>query len=170
MEQAEKIALSLEGEEIIAVYSSPLKRAIDTAGVIAKARGLEVVAVPELKEIDFGEFEGLTITKLKGRYKDLWEEWIRGNPSLYLPGGESREELQRRAWPAIERITEEHPDGIVAVFGHFFINLAIICRALGLGPHYIRRMRQNLAAISILEITGQGNSLLLLNDTCHLEI
>lgn len=168
--QAGKIALSLKSQRITAIYSSSLKRAMDTARVIAQACGLEVRGIPELQEIDAGELEGLLEKELEGQYREFWEEWKRGNPFLHLPGGESMDELQRRAWRAIERITEKHPDGVVAVISHFFVNLTVICQALGLDLRHMGRLRQDLASISILELTNQRNSLSLLNDTCHLEV
>lgn len=169
-DQAEKIALSLKGQKITAIYSSSLKRAMDTARVVARACGLEVRVIPELEEIDAGELEGLSEKKLEGRYREFWEEWKMGNPFLHLPGGESLDELQRRAWRAIERITEKHSDGLVVVISHFFAILTIICQALGLDLRHMRYLRQDLAAINILELTRQRNSLSLLNDTCHLAV
>ena len=168
-EQAEKIALLLGKQKVDAIYSSPLKRAMDTAQAIAQAYGLEVNVAPELREIDAGELEGLFEDELGKRYEGFWREWRKGSPSLPLPGGESLEGLQRRAWGEIERMMERHPNEIVAVVSHLFANLAIICQALGLDLGNMRRLRQDPAAINILEITQRGNSLLLFNDTCHLE-
>lgn len=169
-EQAEKIALSLRSQKISHIYSSPLKRAMDTAYVVAQTCGLEVTTIPELKEIDAGELEGLTEKQLKGQYGEFWEEWKRGSPSLRLPGGESLEELQRRAWRAIEHITEKYPDEMVVVVSHFFTSLTIICQTLELDLYHIRRLKQDLAAVNVLELTKHRNSLSLLNDTCHLVV
>jgi broad specificity phosphatase PhoE len=168
-EQAEKIALSLRKQRVDALYSSPLKRAVDTAKAIAQACGLEVKVAYELREIDAGELEGLSQEELKMRYEEFWKEWRESDPSFPLPGGESLEGLQRRAWGEIERIMERHPKETVAVVGHLLANLAIICRALGLDLSHMGRLRQDSAAINVLEITGQGSSLLQFNDTCHLE-
>ena len=168
-EQAEKIALVLRKQRVDAIYSSPLKRAVDTAKAIAQACGLEVKVASELREIDAGELEGLSQEELRKRYKEFWKEWRESDPSFPLPGGESLEEVQRRAWGEIERIIERHPEETVAVIGHLLANLAIICRAVGLDLGHMGRLRQDPAAINILQITQQGNSLLLFNDTCHLE-
>lgn len=168
-EQAEKIALVLRKHRVDAIYSSPLKRAVDTAKAIAQACGLEVKVASELREIDAGELEGLSQEELRKRYKEFWKEWRESDPSFPLPGGESLEGLQRRAWGEIERIIERHPEETVAVIGHLLANLAIICRAVGLDLGHMGRLRQDPAAINILQITQQGNSLLLFNDTCHLE-
>lgn len=168
-EQAEKIALWLKKQRVDALYASPLKRAVDTAKAIVRACGLEVKVAFDLREIDAGELEGLSQEELRKRYGEFWKELREGDPSFPLPGGESLEGLQRRAWGEIEHIMERHPEETVAVVGHLLANLAIICRALGLDLGHMGRLRQDPAAINILEITRQGNSLLRFNDTCHLE-
>ena len=168
-EQAERIALSLRNQRVDAIYSSPLKRAVETAKAIARACGLEVKIAHDLREIDAGELEGLSQEELKKRYQEFWKGWREGDPSFPLPGGESLQEVQGRAWGEIERIRERHPEDTVAVVGHLMANLSIICRALGLDLGHMGRLRQDPAAINVLQITPQGNSLLLFNDTCHLE-
>lgn len=168
-EQAEKIALLLRKQRVDALYSSPLKRAVDTAKVIAQACGLEVQVASDLREIDAGELEGLSQEELRKRYEEFWKEWRESDPSFPLPGGESLEGLQRRAWGEMERIMERHPKETVVVVGHLLANLTIICRALGLDLGHLGRLRQDPGAINVLEITRQGSSLLQFNDTCHLE-
>jgi broad specificity phosphatase PhoE len=167
-EQADRIASLLKQQRIDAIYSSPLKRATDTAQAIARACGLQIRTTPELQEIDAGELDGLSEQDMGDRYLAFWAEWRKGDPSLHLPGGESLQELQRRVWWAIERVLERHPNDTVALVGHLFTNLVIISRALGLDLHNMRRLRLDPASISIIEFTIQGNTLLLFNDTCHL--
>jgi len=168
--QAEQIAIALRREKLDAVYSSTLERARDTAQAIAQDCQLEVRLDHDLREIDAGELEGLLGKELGGQYSKFWNEWRKGSPSLHIPGGESLEELQIRAWAAIQCITRKHPDEVVAVVGHFFANLTIICQALGFDLRYMGRLRQDPAAINILELANRRNTLLLLNDTCHLEV
>jgi len=168
--QAEKIAIALRREKPGAVYSSNLKRARETAQAIAQDCQLEVELNHDLREIDAGELEGLLGKELGGQYSKFWNEWRKGSPSLHTPGGESLEELQMRAWRAIQYITEKHPDEAVVVVGHFFVNMTIICQALGLDLRYMGRLRQDPAAVNILELSNRRNTLLLLNDTCHLEV
>jgi broad specificity phosphatase PhoE len=85
-----------------------------------------------------------------------------------MPGGESLAGVQERAWLAVERMREKHPDDAVMVVSHNFVILCIICKALGLDLGQFRRLRLNLASISILNIGQRGTSLILFNDTCHL--
>lgn len=168
-DQADRIAALLKQQRIDAIYSSPLRRAVNTAQSLATACGLQVRSVPELQEIDAGELDGLSEKEMGEGRLSFWRQWRTGDPSLHLPGGESLEDLQRRVWWAIERILEKHTDDTVALVGHMFTNLVIVCRALELDLHSIRRLRLGLASISILEFATQGNTLLLFNDTCHLE-
>jgi broad specificity phosphatase PhoE len=167
-EQAERVAQALRGEKINAVYSSPLKRAVETARAIAQKHQLEVKVDPALKEIDTGELEGLTLEELRRLYGDFLKEWKEGRGSLRMPGGESLEELQRRAWGAIQRIVQTHSDGAVVVVSHTFTNLIILCSALNMDLSSFRRFKQDVAAINILHFGERGAALLLLNDTCHL--
>ncbi len=167
-QQAERLAEALRKEKIVAVYSSTLKRAADTAEAIARVHHLQVITDPDLKEINTGELDGLTIEEMKTRYVDFLKEWRESNASLHMPGGECLEELQKRAWGAIQRIVERHTDGAVVVVSHTFTNLVILCSALGLDLPNFRRLRQDLATINILDFGKQRVSLLLLNDTCHL--
>jgi probable phosphoglycerate mutase len=103
------------------------------------------------------------------RYGDFLKEWIKNDPSLKMPGGESMAELQQRAWPVVERIVRDHPDGVVILVSHSFAILSIICRAIGLNLSHFRRLRLSVASISIINFGERGTSLVLFNDTCHLE-
>lgn len=167
--QAERLALTLKDETLAAIYSSPLRRARETAGEIAHFHGLEVVTDDDLKEVDAGELDGLTYKEMIERYGDFLKEWIKNDPSLKMPGGESMAELQQRAWPVVERIVRDHPDGVVILVSHSFAILSIICRAIGLNLSHFRRLRLSVASISIINFGERGTSLVLFNDTCHLE-
>jgi broad specificity phosphatase PhoE len=168
-EQAEKVALALREEKVDAIYSSPLKRAVNTAQPLAQIFSLEVNIEPDLREIDAGELEGLPVGELEKRYKGSWKQWIKDSPTIPLPGGESVEELQRRAWGVIRRINGSHPEGVVVVFSHLFAILTIVCHILELDLVNMWRLRQNEAGITVLEVAQRGNFLLSFNDTCHLE-
>ena len=95
-------------------------------------------------------------------------EWRNRRGSLCLPGGESLEELQKRAWGAVQHIVERHPDGIVVVVSHSFALFTIVAGALGIGCDNFGRIQLKEAAISILDFGERGVSLVLFNDTCHL--
>lgn len=168
-EQAARLAVALKDEKVSAIYSSPLRRARQTAEEIARHHGLEVVTDEALKEIDAGELDGLTFEELTERYGDFFKEWMLDDPSLRMPGGESKTELQQRTWPAVERIVREHPDGVVILVSHSLAIVSIISRALGMSLSNFRRLRLSVGSISILNFGERSASLVLFNDTCHLE-
>ncbi len=167
-EQADRLAVLLRNERLDAAYCSPLKRAMDTAEVIAGECRLPLSVLPELREIDAGELDGLSRREMGSYHAAFWADWSKGDPSTRLPGGESLEELQSRAWWAIERILERHVDGAAVAVGHMFTNMVVIARAVNLDLRHILHLRQDPAALNIIEFSTQRNVLILLNDTCHL--
>jgi probable phosphoglycerate mutase len=163
------LAQALKDKEVSCIYSSPLKRARETADTIASAHGLNVVTVDALKEVDAGELEGLTFNEVVERYGVFFQEWIKDTPSLKIPGGESITDLRERTWPAVQRIVSEHPGEAVIAVSHNLAILSIISRALGMNISDFRRLRLSVASISVLDFGEHFASLALFNDTCHLE-
>lgn len=152
-----------------AIYASPLSRALDTAQAIATACELEVTTDDALIEMDVGEMEHLTGAELRERYPDFLGLWLSGDAGdARMPGGESLREVQERAWATIERLRDAHAEGAVVVVTHNFVILTVICRALGLPLGHFRRIRQALAAKTVLDVTADSAILLQLNDNAHL--
>jgi broad specificity phosphatase PhoE len=85
-----------------------------------------------------------------------------------MPGGESLREVQDRAWAAIEAMRARRPDGRIVAVTHNFVILTVVCRALGLPLGDFRRIRQALAAKTVLDIREDVGTLLQLNDNAHL--
>jgi broad specificity phosphatase PhoE len=114
-EQVGRLADELSDVEVAAVYSSDLKRAVDTAAPIAAALGLGVELDPAFREIDQGEWEGHTPEEIRRRWPELW------GPARHYrarPGGESPEEVRDRALEGLARIARKHPSGNVIVVSH----------------------------------------------------
>jgi broad specificity phosphatase PhoE len=126
--QAQVAAAQLDGVNLAGVYSSDLSRAIDTAEPIARAHGLEVVTDPAFREIDQGEWEGLGLEEIQARWPDLW-----GPARHYVqrPGGESPEQVQKRALEGMARVVERHERGAVAIVSHGGTIRWIVADALG---------------------------------------
>ena len=101
-EQARRLAEELAGEEFDAIYASDLARARETAEIVGARLDLPVLLDPDLREKDWGNWEGLTSTER------LDVELV----------GESTEEHQRRMLAALGRIAEKHPAGRVLVVTH----------------------------------------------------
>jgi broad specificity phosphatase PhoE len=152
-----------------AVYSSPLVRALATAEAIAAPAGVAVEVEPALIEMDVGEMEHLTGAELRERYPEFLRAWLSGEAAdARMPGGESLREVQDRAWVAVEAMRARRPDGRVVAVTHNFVILTVVCRALGLPLRDFRRIRQALAAKTVLDIRENFGTLLQLNDNAHL--
>ena len=176
--QAEALAQALSDKKVEALYTSPLKRARDTAYAIGRFHSVEVVTIAGLRELDVGEVDGLTYEEMVCYYGDFFERWMKDCTSVCPPGGSSMPELQEQVWAAIQDILGRHKQemrsegdekgGVIAV-AHFFPILSILCKALGLELSECRRMKLELASITILDFNPERTVLLSLNDTCHLK-
>jgi len=165
--QAQQLALALSDHKVSAIYTSPLRRARQTAEAIASKHDIEIEMEDALKEFDAGDMNGLTIDEVNRKYENFFERWVQGDPELRMPGGESVSDLRRRTWPVVGRIVERHPGGTVIVVSHTIVILTVINTALGMALADFRKMRVNVGSISILEFGGSSASLLRFNDTCH---
>ena len=169
LKQAGELAQHLGQEQLAAVYSSPLKRARETARLIAQLHHLPVEIRAGLRELDQGGLEGKTYVELREEYAEFMARWQENPAGVRLPDGESLDELQQRAWAEIERIRQEHSEGVVVVVSHQLTLLTIICRFLDLSLTSFRRLRQDLASLTILEYEERGPALVRLNETYHLD-
>lgn len=108
--QARALADQLAGERLDAIYASDLSRAYDTARVVAQKHALPIEAIPDLRERDFGTWEGLTDEAIFERYPEARNgSW--GN-------AETRQELEARIIDVLRRIAQQHPGGRVLVVSH----------------------------------------------------
>ena len=125
-EQARQVAERLSGEVIDAVIASDLRRAIQTAEVIAKSHGLPVVTTPLLRERDWGSFTGRFIPDLQG---EAWPDDI-----------ESEEALLRRAHQFLQKVTATYEGKRVVAVGHGIINKAILAVYASCSMREVQRM------------------------------
>jgi broad specificity phosphatase PhoE len=138
-EQARALAERLAHVELDAVYSSDLRRARDTAAVVADRQGLEVQVMPELREVDVGSWSGLTRAEAEERFPDGFRRWRSGFPGW--EDGETYDAMTDRVVAAVERIGHENEGGRVLVVSHGGPIRAFHAAALGLDVHAYRRLR-----------------------------
>jgi broad specificity phosphatase PhoE len=167
--QVKNLGLALKAESITAIYSSPLKRALDTANAIAIHHNMEVQIEPELRELEVGDFEGISVETLTTDFSHFLVHWREGQGSEKLPGGESLVDLQRRSWGMVQRIVELKHEGTVVIVSHYFAIVTIICAALGLPPNGIRRFRVSEGSMTVLDFKNGLPRLISLGDACHLK-
>ena len=167
-QQAQSLAKSLKDLDLVAIYTSPLTRARETARIVARYHNCAVTVEKGLKELNQGELEGLTAQDLTDKFPEFFKKWIIQPGMIHLPKGESLKDLQDRAWASVEGILKRHSEGNVVIVAHSFVNRVILCRILALSLNDFRCMRQDAAATNIIEFSGRGPVLTRLNDTCHL--
>jgi alpha-ribazole phosphatase len=112
--------------------ASPLLRAQQTAGVVAAHLGLSVNTDADLREIDFGAWEGLTAEEIERRFPGALAGWASPGDEAAYPEGESLRDFDRRMARALDRILEQ-PAQTALVFAHGGVVRALICSLLGLG-------------------------------------
>lgn len=169
--QAKALIPSLKDRPLAALYSSPLRRARQTAEILSGGLGgLPVIEEERLAELDQGDLEGMEISAIKERYNGFWSAWQKTPADALTPGGESLPHLQERAWAAVESFRERHAGEMIAAVSHNLAITTIMCRILGVGLNEMRCIRQHNAAINIVEHSpGRGWSVVTMNSLMHLD-
>jgi len=114
--QAVDLSAALMAEQLAAVYSSPLRRALETAEVLATSHGLEPVPVDDLREVDVGSWSGLTRAEVEERFPAQFARWL--DYGQGWEDGETYEEMGRRAVDALLRLAAAHDGERVLAVTH----------------------------------------------------
>jgi broad specificity phosphatase PhoE len=169
--QAEAVARRLAAEQgqIKALYTSPLRRALETAQAIEKRLALTPQALEQLKEIHFGELEGISLTEMERRFPELYARWQdKEDMTFQWPGGERRGDFFARATEACELIRARHRGEKIVIVAHGGTIRACLAHLLPdrLGQWW--EYAVDNTGISRVHTTDSDARLLALNDTDHL--
>lgn len=140
LRQADQLARELSRDTFDAIYSSDLRRAYETADAIARGRRLEVVRDHDLREIDVGEWSGLTTAEIQSRHPDGFSRHLLGGDGWER--GETHATMSARVISAMTRIAEAHPDGRVLCVLHGGPIRALLAHADGIDLGEWRRTRR----------------------------
>jgi broad specificity phosphatase PhoE len=162
MRQAELLAEYLGHEKIDFVYSSPLKRAVQTAEAIAARQGIKVSVVPNLIDFDFGEWQGLSVNEVRDRYPELYRDWLDTPEQVRMPGGESLHDVTARAMPFAEDAVMRCGEGRLVLVSHRVVSKVLICALLGLENSHFWNIRLDTCGVTRFSC-GDGRLVL----TCH---
>jgi len=130
--QARTLAQQLQGSSFVAIYTSDLQRARETAEIIAAAIHLPVTLEPRLREINQGEWEGQLVDVIKSRYAELWQQRTLDPTSVRSPGGETVGEVAKRVYTALNDIARLHSPGLVLIATHGLALATVICKVRGI--------------------------------------
>jgi alpha-ribazole phosphatase len=168
LRQVEQLRDRLATEKIDFVYTSEMRRAVLTARTIASLHCLQETHCPELREIDFGQIEGMDFTEVQQYFPAIAKMWIERNPGLCYPQGESLAQLDLRLAQFKNRLARHSEKDTVMVVAHSGVLRTLICQLLGLETRNRWDFRIDLASLSIVETYNDAAILCLLNDTSHL--
>lgn len=167
--QAARLAERLASERIVAVYTSPLSRAMETARIVAAGMDLRPVPIDGLREISHGHWEGLRRQDVEARFGAeyaMWEE----DPFTSAPeGGESGVAVLARALPVLRQIVASHPGERVLAVSHKATIRLVLSSLLGIDARgYRDRLDQAPACLNVIDFVDPVRArLMLFNDTSH---
>uniref|UniRef100_UPI001C5DEE13 bifunctional RNase H/acid phosphatase n=1 Tax=Nonomuraea rhizosphaerae TaxID=2665663 RepID=UPI001C5DEE13 len=154
--------------QVDVIVTSPLKRARQTAEAVAGRTGLSVEVDDDLREADFGDWEGHTFTEVQRRWPAELAAWL-ADPSAAPPGGESFTTTARRVGRAGERLVERYEGRTVLLVSHVTPIKMLLRFALMAPPEALYRMHLDLACLSLIEYYVDGQAVVKsFNDTSHL--
>jgi len=166
--QARRLAARLASESIGLIYSSDSTRALQTADQIAAHHGRQVRPDPRLREMDFGDWEGLTYSEIRERYPQALARWQDDPLATSPPGGESLAQLVTRVGDVLDDFPKLDQAETVLVVSHGGPLRVLLCLALGLAPADHWRFRLDPGSVSELHLYPERAILALLNDQHHL--
>lgn len=167
--QAGLLAERLRDDDIAAVYSSPMRRTIETAAILAEPHALAPVTRPGLREIDHGHWEGLTRQEVETRFGDEYARWEADPYTVAPAGGECGLDVMARALPVVRAIVEAHVGQNVVIVSHKATIRLVISSLLGFDARgYRDRLDQAPACLNVLDFKDPVRArLMLFNDISH---
>lgn len=149
--QSRQLAQALKNLPIHSVYCSDLQRAHEGARLIAEPHHLKPLACPELRELSFGNWEGLSLKELREKHPGEMEQRLKDTESFRADGGESFQELRDRVIPKFEEIVARHPEDHIVLMCHGGVNRTILSYILGLPIARLFRISQEYGAVNIIQ-------------------
>jgi alpha-ribazole phosphatase len=151
------------------IYSSPLKRAIQSAEIIAEDTGLDIRIKKDLREIDFGKWEGMKFGEINAKYRQDYQNWLEDPYNSPPTGGESFGSVIERSNKTVKGIVDHNPDNSsVAIITHGGVILALIVNWLQIPSQCWRSLIQRQGAINIVVIDRDFPYISSINYTGHI--
>jgi len=154
--QAQALAEALRAVRPAGLYTSPLRRARDTAAAMGAVHGIEPVTVDELREVDFGIFEGLTAAEAEAADPVVFGAWTTGPAAVRFPGGGTYAEVAARAREAAARLRARHSGQTFVVVAHDGPLRALIAEALGRDGAYAFQLELRHCGVSVVDWEGDA--------------
>jgi broad specificity phosphatase PhoE len=167
--QAERAADRLADEPLAAVYSSPLRRALETAETLARPHGLPVQQVPDLKEVDVGRWESRSWKEISQHEPDDYARFMADAATHGYPEGENMIQLLHRIQPTLETLLAANLGNRIVIVGHNVVCRVFIAHLLAIPLAEARRVSHHNCGISIVKYRNGQIKLRTLNTAFHLD-
>ncbi len=162
--QVKKLCLRLSKEKFHKIYSSDRKRAQQTARIAFAGAQFEIV--PDLREIHFGVFEGLTHRQILKKYAKVYRQWLKDPYSVTIPKGEALADFKKRVTVALKKIIRENKNKTIAVVCHGGA-ISIYINSILKSKKFWEQIPKS-ASISLVECADNRAKVKLFNDVRHL--
>ncbi|WP_103341472.1 histidine phosphatase family protein [Amycolatopsis sp. CA-126428] len=156
--QAQRLARWAATAGLSACFSSPLRRARQTLVPVCERTNLPERIDDRLRELDFGDGEGLTAGEMAHRLGERWTEFTRDPVGHHLPGGEDPVRAIERALAFLDDVADEYPNGRVLIIGHSTLIRLLLCRLMGIHLADYRRVFPTMRNVGLTEIRLTGNT------------
>ena len=155
--QMKQMAERLRLTEPKAIYSSDLNRSATGARLIARYHDVPLYFLPELREMDFGDWEGLTLSEIRRNFPEELQKREKDLINYKAPGGgESIAELSERIETVFERIRAEQKGNDIVITAHGAVNRVILCKALGLDLDKMFNIHQGYGCLNIVDYFAES--------------
>jgi alpha-ribazole phosphatase len=161
--QAKELAGRFASEPVDIIYASPLRRALDTAKILAEQRGLAIERCADLAEIDFGEFEGRSYDEIEALFPETFQMWMREPTQVRFPQGENFQDLRRRTLRALEFVLARHAGQRIVIVSHAGVIRILLAQALGIPDRHVFRLDQDYGSLNRIDYFDHGPLVRLIN-------
>lgn len=162
-EQVKALNKYFRQQPITRIYVSPLKRCRQTAAILKGRRNVPLTITPQLREIDFGKWEGLTLAQMHKDNPRKLKSWFTDFTRFKMPGGERVTDLISRVTVFWRRLARKHKTGNIVIVTHGGPAKVIIMKELGLAWKNFWRFHLSTASLNIVELDSGSSSVSCVN-------
>ena len=159
--EAARLSETLAGKSIARIISSPLDRARETANPLARKLGLKIEISEAVNEVDFGDWNGATMTELESN--PVWARYNSQRSTTRIPNGELIIVIQKRFIVKLEELRLSDPGSTIAIFSHGDPIRSALCYYLGIPLDFLQRFEVSPGSYSVLRLEDWGPQVLNIN-------
>ena len=156
--QEKAVVKRMTAEKLAAVYSSDLQRTRRVAEAVAREQNprLKVEALPELRELNLGLWEGMSYSEIKSKYPKELKARFDDLAGFRISGGESLEDLANRVVPAFQDMVAKNRGRSFCIIAHAGVNRVLLCKILGAPLDRVFRIDQDFACLNLIDVFADG--------------